>query len=204
MPDAHTHDIITVISGAALAPVTYVLLTSRVPSETAMLDTVLFFGAHVLSGVMFSPDLDIDSAIDDRWGIFYWIWRPYMWVVPHRHRILSHGLIVSALLRLLYFYLVVVGLLFVLTWALGLVGIVFPTYYLWLTQRLLALYNDHPRETLVFLVGFITGGAAHTLADWLVTGGKHFLRRFGVTVRRDYRGHDYWLPRVRRRRSYRQ
>ena len=60
---------------------------------------------------MFSPDLDLDSAIDDRWGIFFWIWRPYMWLVPHRSRLLSHGLVIAPLLRLLYFYLVVLLLI---------------------------------------------------------------------------------------------
>jgi len=55
--------------------------------DAAMRGTAILVGAHLLSGIMFSPDLDLDSAIDDRWGIFFWIWRPYMWLVPHRSRV---------------------------------------------------------------------------------------------------------------------
>src|SRR3712207_525087 len=102
MPGARTHDVITVITGLALAPVGYsALLSLGLTPDSALRNTAVLVGAHLLSGIMFSPDLDLDSSIDDRWGIFFWIWRPYMWIVPHRHRWLSHGLIVSALLRLL-------------------------------------------------------------------------------------------------------
>src|SRR5919108_4816089 len=100
MPAARTHDAITVATGLALAPLGYFgLISLGKPPADAALDTLILAGAHLLSGIMFSPDLDLDSAIDDRWGIFFWIWRPYMWLVPHRHRWLSHGLVVSAILR---------------------------------------------------------------------------------------------------------
>src|SRR5437870_1065421 len=109
MPGARTHDIITVVTGLTLAPVSYSgLLGLGLPSDAAVRNTAILVVAHLLSGIMFSPDLDLDSAIDDRWGIFFWIWRPYMWVVPHRSRLLSHGLVIPPLLRLLYFYGVVV------------------------------------------------------------------------------------------------
>ena len=91
MPGSRTHDIITVVSAAALVPPVYAAYASADPAGAPGLTAVLV-GAHLLSGVMFSPDLDLDSAIDDRWGIFYWVWRPYMWLVPHRHY-WSHGLI---------------------------------------------------------------------------------------------------------------
>ena len=202
MPDGRTHDQITVVTGVALAPLTYILLASRgVEPSTAAGYTALLVGAHLLSGIMFSPDLDLDSRIDDRWGIFFWLWRPYTWFVPHRHRWLSHGLIISQLLRLLYFYLVVVGLLAGLAWVLGWVGLVFPNYHAQLSAWLLNVARDHPRETLAFIMGFCTGGAAHTIADWLVTGGKRYLRRVGIRVTRDYRDHDHWRPRTERYRA---
>lgn len=203
MPDARTHDVITVVSGAALSPLAYsALLANGIATEVATVNTAVFFVAHVLSGTMFSPDLDIDSAIDDRWGVFYWIWRPYMWLVPHRHRFLSHGLVISALLRLVYFYAVVVVLLFLVTWIFGQLGIVVPDFHWRFTNRLITIYNTYPLASRVFIGGFVTGGAAHTIADWLVTGGKRYLRRMGVQVRRDYRGHDRWLPRASRRRGW--
>lgn len=203
MPDARTHDVITLISGVVLAVPAYTItLQQTVNSQTAAVNALVFFAAHCVSGMMFSPDLDLDSAIDDRWGIFFWIWRPYMWAVPHRSRWLSHGLVVPALLRLLYFYLVVMGLLIATTWAMGRLGIVWPDYHVQLTNTIWAIVQAHPREIWTFLLGFITGGAAHTIADWLVTGGKHYLRRVGIRVSNRYEDHDRWQPRRRRVRAW--
>ena len=97
----------------------------------------------------------------------------------------------GALLRLFYFYIVVMLLLIGFAWALGWVGIVVPDYHARLTNYLLGLARDHPREVLAFVAGFVTGGAAHTIADWLVTGGKRYLHRLGFRVSRDYSGHDH-------------
>jgi uncharacterized metal-binding protein len=200
MPGAHTHDIITVVTGLALAPIGYsALLSLGLPADAALRNTAILAGAHILSGIMFSPDLDLDSAIDDRWGIFFWIWRPYMWLVPHRSRLLSHGLVIAPLLRLLYFYLMVVFVLIASAWLLAYVGIALPDLHIRLGDTLLGLMRDHPRETQAFLAGFITGSAAHSVADWLVTGGKRYLHRMGFRVTADYSSHDGWRPRHRRR-----
>jgi uncharacterized metal-binding protein len=201
MPGARTHDAITIVTGLALAPIGYTaLLSLGLPADAALRNTAIMVGAHLLSGFMFSPDLDIDSAIDNRWGIFFWIWRPYMWIVPHRSRLLSHGLVIAPLLRLLYFYLMVVLLLIASAWLLARVGIALPDLHIRLGAALLGLMRDHPRETQAFAVGFITGSAAHSIADWLVTGGKHYLHRMGFRVTADYSGHDSWRPRYRRAR----
>jgi uncharacterized metal-binding protein len=195
--------VITVVSGGLLAPVAYLtFLGQELSAETSRLDTGLLFGAHLLSGIMFSPDLDIDSAIDNRWGVFFWIWRPYMWAVPHRSRWLSHGLIIPPLLRLGYLVVVLTMGFLGLAWGLGQLGIVVPNYHEQAAQYLLHLARTHPREVLLVLLGFITGGAAHSLADWLVTGGKRWLRRVGLRVTRDYTGHDQArrYPRQRDRR----
>src|SRR5262245_64584305 len=138
MPGARTHDLITIITGVALAPLTYtVLIQSGVAPDVALANTGVLVGAHMLSGIMFSPDLDLDSRIDNRWGIFFWIWRPYMWFVPHRHRLLSHGLVISQLLRLVYFYTVLVVLLAGGAWVLGRIGIAVPDYHVRVTNALL-------------------------------------------------------------------
>ena len=193
MPGARTHDAITVITGLALVPIGYSWVHERSPSpEMAATDIALLVGAHLLSGMMFSPDLDLDSAIDNRWGMFYWIWRPYMWAVPHRSPLLSHGLVIPPLLRLLYFFAVVGLLFFGLAWALGQVGIVLPNYYAQAAAYLLSLARAHPREVMAVLVGFVTGSAAHSIADWLVTDGKHVLHGVGIHVAKDYSEHDSW------------
>ena len=193
MPGARTHDVITLMSGTILAPIALVTLVNEgLPPDTIALDTMLLVGAHLLSGMMFSPDLDIDSAIDNRWGILGWIWRPYMWAVPHRSRWLSHGLIIPPILRLGYFFGVILLLFLAFAWAMGEVGIVVPNYHEQAARYLLELARLNPREVFLFLLGFITGGAAHSIADWLVTGGKHVLHKLGIRVTRDYSGHDEW------------
>jgi len=204
MPGAHTHDIITVATGAGLAPLAYSInLALGLDPGQAARQTALLVSAHLISGIMFSPDLDLDGAIDDRWGIFYWIWRPYMWVVPHRSRLLSHGLVIPPLLRLLYFYWVVMGLLVGSAWALGQIGISVPNLHLRVSDAVFGLVRDYPRETWSFVIGFITGSAAHSIADWLVTGGKRYLHRLGFRVVRDYSGHDrHHIPYRRRARSW--
>ena len=200
MPGARTHDVITVVTGMALVPISYVA-QARIGAlpEVALRGGAILVGAHLLSGIMFSPDLDLDSAIDDRWGVFFWIWRPYMWAVPHRSRLLSHGLVIAPLLRLLYFYLMVVLLLIASAWLLARIGIALPDLHIRLRDTLLGLMRDHPRETQAFLVGFVTGSAAHSIADWLVTGGKRYLRRIGYRVTIDYSDPDGWQPHRPRR-----
>lgn len=179
------------MTGLAFAPLVYAALISQnYPPKVALVDTTLLTGAHLLSGILFSPDLDIDSAIDNRWGIFWWIWRPYMWVVPHRSRWFSHGLIFPPLFRLLYFG----GVLFLcflgLARALEPLGVIVPDYPDQVANQLLLLVQTKPDAVFFFLLGFVTGGAVHTLADWLVTGGKWYLRRLGFRNIRDYPGHD--------------
>ncbi len=200
MPDARTHDVITVATGAALAPLAYNYFTGSLlqPHSEAMALTLWLVGAHLVSGVLFSPDLDLDSAIDDRWGIFYWIWRPYMWAIPHRH-FWSHSFIFAPLLRLAYFYAVVSGLLFLWVFLLAQLGVVVPDYHLRLYAYLRALLAANPEITATVLVGFCTGSAAHTIADWLVTNGKRFLRMLGLRVR-DYSHHDDDIHYKRKRR----
>lgn len=188
MPNARTHDAITIVTGVALAPFSYVTLLAQGHSPAvAGGGTLLLVGAHLLSGIMFSPDLDIDSAIDDRWGPLYWIWRPYMWLTPHR-RWFSHGLILPPLLRLLYFGGVLSLLWIVVAWLFAQIGIVVPRYHVYVTRYLLALIDAYPREAWLVAFGFITGGAAHTIADWLVTSGKNILRSLGLRVPKNRSG----------------
>ena len=188
MPNACTHDVITVVTGIALAPLSYAsALTQGRLSTTAGTDTLIFVGAHLLSGIMFSPDLDIDSAIDNRWGIFHWIWHPYRWLIPHR-RWLSHGLVIAPLLRLLYFGGVLSLVSIVAAWLFAQLDIVIPQYHLYVARYLWALTDLYPRESWLIVLGFITGAAAHTIADWLATGGKRFLRVLGLRVPKNRTG----------------
>jgi uncharacterized metal-binding protein len=195
MPNAPGHDLITVATGLIMLPPAYGMFAAADP-EQAPLRAGILFGAHLISGMLFSPDLDLDSAIDDRWGMFRWIWAPYTYVMPHRH-FWSHGLILPPLLRLAYFIAVVMLTLIVTARGLAVAGIVVPDYHARLADALVGLVSARPRETLIFLLGFITGGAVHTIADWLVTGGKRYLRMLGFRTRRSYDQHDHAIHRMR-------
>ncbi len=191
MPSARTHDLITIATGVALAPITYRMLSERAlfGHAEAMRLTIWLVGAHLISGILFSPDLDLDSAIDDRWGVLRWIWRPYMRVVPHRH-FWSHSLVFAPLLRLAYFYVVITGLIFLSVWGLAALGVVVPDYHLQLFMSLRRLIAANPEVSIALLAGFCSGSAAHTVADWAVTSGKQLLARLGLRIRRDYSRHD--------------
>ncbi len=199
MPDARTHDLITVASGMALTPLSYGYLNTALllPELEAARLTLWLVGAHMISGLLFSPDLDLDSAIDDRWGIFFWIWRPYMRIIPHRH-FWSHSLVIAPLLRLVYFYLVISGLLFLWVWLLAQIGLVVDHFHVLLYDALRDWYAANPDLAVAVLLGFCTGSAAHTIADWAVTRGQRVLRFFGIRVVRDYRNHDRAIHRRRR------
>ena len=178
MPNAKTHDILTVASGIAMTPPAFYFFKSQgTQVEQIWINCALLVGAHLLSGIMFSPDLDIDSAIDNRWGPLYWIWRPYMWAVPHRSRWLSHGLVIPPLLRLVYFMAVILLILQLITWGCHLVGVACPDMVSWLWQQFVHLTYVQPAAIGVALLGFISGSAVHSFADWTVSGSKYLMNK---------------------------
>jgi uncharacterized metal-binding protein len=161
MPGSHTHDTITVVSAVVLAPTAWIISPDH-SIATALTVTA----AHLVSGLMFSCDLDIDSREYRRWGPLRIIWWPYKETVPHRSWI-SHGLIIGPMLRLAYFGLIMYAVLWLL---LNLTG----RADLW--NELVQSFADGLRmnsgQAYAFLVGFVIGGAAHSIPDWISTGTK--------------------------------
>lgn len=191
MPDAKTHDAIAMASSLILAPAAYATLQyyGDTPAQ-AFSGAAFVVVAHLVGSFWLSPDLDLDSAIDDRWGPFFWLWRPYMWMVPHRHRILSHSGF-SALLRLGYLYVVIGGLLFIGGIALTSLGIVqSQSYYQIFEGWVVGLIREHPREAWLVAVGAVISDLVHSIADHLVTHQRRLLRALGIRVRRSYRNHS--------------
>jgi uncharacterized metal-binding protein len=98
MPSGKTHDKITII----LAAPTFLAawgLTGNVALSVLATATMLF------GGLMFGPDLDIQSRQYTRWGVFRFLWWPYKVMFRHRSR-WSHGIIFGTLIRVVYFALV--------------------------------------------------------------------------------------------------
>ena len=95
MPSGKTHDAITLLltvpTFVAAWGVTGSLLLASVTT-----------GAMLFGGLMFGPDLDIQSRQYTRWGVFRFIWWPYKMMFRHRSR-WSHGIIFGTLIRVVYF-----------------------------------------------------------------------------------------------------
>ncbi|HEX8709695.1 MAG TPA: metal-binding protein [Pyrinomonadaceae bacterium] len=98
MPSGKTHDAITFL----LAAPTFAGAWGLTHSVGLALAAT---GAMVFGGLMFGPDLDIQSRQYTRWGVFRFIWLPYRMLFRHRSR-WSHGIIFGTLIRVLYFALV--------------------------------------------------------------------------------------------------
>ena len=168
MPSGEVHDRITIVGAAVAAPVWW-FVTARPPDWTA---GATLIGATLFSGLMLSPDLDLDSSIYRRWGPLRFLWWPYKKAIPHRSR-LSHSFILAPLLRLAYFLF--------LTWALFRVGtwvasLAVPINRNQLSQQYAGavggLWHAHPQHVYMFLTGLFLGTALHVGADVIVTGVK--------------------------------
>ncbi|HUS16952.1 MAG TPA: metal-binding protein [Chloroflexia bacterium] len=177
MPDGRTHDIITVVTAAAAVP-----LAMTVPGMTPGQVGILA-GSYLLSGIVFSCDLDLRSEPYLRWGRFRFIWWPYQKLVHHRS-LWSHGLVVGPVLRLVYFTAVMFALLYL---GLSLVNLLHPIdstgtlrqTWFWLSGYV----SRHPIVSVLLLIGFILGGASHSIADVLSTARKRWRRRHPILGR---------------------
>ena len=98
MPNANTHDAITY----AIIPVTFIAAEMYWGNHmTAVIATV----AMLFSGLMFGPDLDLNSRPYRRWGPLRFLWKPYQAALSHRSA-LSHGPLLGTIIRIVYFLIV--------------------------------------------------------------------------------------------------
>lgn len=157
MPSARTHDLITLALAAPVAATAYYL--------TADLKAALVAAAAMLfGGLMFGPDLDIQSKQYARWGPLRFLWWPYRALLPHRSR-LSHGILLGTLVRLIYFIAVVWLLLGAALYFAG-AGRSFAAAF----GHIWELISQVNRKYLVAgLAGLWIGAASHTLADLIGT-----------------------------------
>lgn len=169
MPSGRTHDVITY----TLAPATFVGALAYWGRPVVAIAAT---AAMVFAGLMFGPDLDLASKQYRRWGPLRFIWWPYMVVLSHRSR-LSHGIMLSTVVRILYF-LTVVALLATL-------GLYLRQRYLYGVQTTWGAeflevgrgMGDFWRRTdkayfWAAFAGLWLGAAAHTVADLVVTIAK--------------------------------
>jgi len=96
MPNGSTHDTITFV----LVPLTY--LASEMYWNGNHTISVIVTSAMLFAGLMFGPDLDLQSSPYKRWGPLRFIWKPYQVALSHRSK-LSHGPILGTVVRIAYF-----------------------------------------------------------------------------------------------------
>ena len=130
MPGYRTHDRVALYA----APVIITASLYILPVQHA-----LVIGAAFLIGNYYlSPDLDIDSVMNHRWGFLRFIWYPYRVIIPHRS-VWSHSGPLSALVRCLYLSIFLI-----------------PIY------PFLAL---HTYYVLLFYIGVALADTVHSLTD---------------------------------------
>ncbi len=171
MPDGRTHDAITLVTASFAAPICFGIAFDGSPGRAAVA-----LGAYLVSGLLFSDDLDIDSIEYKRWRFLRFLWWPYQKLMPHRNW-LSHGLIIGPALRILYFAAACTLTLWLLLTALsrllplnvaGLLGHLLGAIY-----RSIASFPDW--WTLAF-TWFVMGSMAHVVSDGIWTWWQRLWR----------------------------
>jgi uncharacterized metal-binding protein len=162
MPQAKTHDLITLI----LAPPTYIAtLQLTDSSDLAILATI----SMLFAGLMFGPDLDIQSKQYARWGPFGFLWWPYRFIFRHRSR-LSHGILLGTAIRVAYFaaMLIIVAAvgLFVIRLIVG-DAVKARSLQAMIVSVWQSLTSVDRRYLLATFIGLWWGATSHTLTDWL-------------------------------------
>jgi uncharacterized metal-binding protein len=169
MPSGKTHDLVTLALAAPTFAAAWGLTGSLALSAAAT-------AGCVFGGLMFGPDLDIQSRQYTRWGVFRFLWLPYKAAFRHRSR-WSHGIVFGTLIRVVYFAAVLTLLLwaFVYARALLLTGGAAPGWrevlHAWrLVEEGAAAYGVGPHVLVAILAGLWWGAASHTLTDvfWTV------------------------------------
>ena len=162
MPSGKTHDAITFI----LAAPTFVAAWGLTGNLSLAL---LVTGAMLFGGLMFGPDLDIQSRQYARWGVFRFLWLPYRMLFRHRSR-WSHGIIFGTLIRILYFTIVLAllalgGVYLRAMFTNGLMPGFAEFAQAWNAIEAGARQNVGEHAVWAVLAGLWWGAASHTLTD---------------------------------------
>lgn len=142
MPNYQTHDRIALYTTPIIVGVAFFFLY---PLHAILLG--IFF---LLANRYLSPDLDIDSIQNRRWGLFSFVWYPYRAIIHHRS-ILSHSGLLSATLRILYISI----------WILPVLAYFFSLTYI-IDHILLYSY-----WYILLYIAIVLADVVHTLADLL-------------------------------------
>ncbi|MEC4987039.1 MAG: metal-binding protein [Oscillatoria sp. PMC 1068.18] len=168
MPSGRTHDRIT------LWTLPWVVAGSFLLTRSGEL-TLITAGAFLFSGLMFGPDLDIISIQFKRWGWLRFIWIPYQKSLRHRS-VLSHGLIIGTLLRVVYLLVLVMGVgMFVVAIAQLIWG--FPWNWQKFALNAVIFVVYYLNEAIALFLGLEIGAMSHSLSDWTGSAYKRYQKK---------------------------
>ncbi len=177
MPNHQTHDTIGFITAPIAAGGATVVATHFGHNPLAAAACVCI--SHLAATHWLSPDLDIDSAIDDRWGPLRWLWTPYRVVVSHRSWV-SHSL-VGGLLRLVYIGIPVLAVILIVQGYIqgfrstqDFLGF-FDVFWRAVWNSLVSLADM--TGVRYALAGVITADLHHIVADGILTESKATARK---------------------------
>ncbi len=164
MPSGVAHDRLTLWILPCVAGITYGF------TKNGEL-TLILAGGFLFSGMMFGPDLDIDSIQYKRWSIIRGIWLPYRKFIRHRS-ILSHGPIIGTCVRIVYLFLIIA---WVSIFAVAIAQLCFGFTWNWqdfVREQLFLLISKYPQETIALAIGLEIGAMSHSISDWIVSHRK--------------------------------
>jgi uncharacterized metal-binding protein len=141
MPNYKTHD----LACYTIAPIISVASLTQI----SLKESLLLCTGILLSNYYLSPDLDINSVMNKRWGILNFMWIPYKKLFSHRS-FFTHSGPISATIRLIYLCIILAPLLFVVSYY-------DVVYYAHIYQR----------ELLVLYVACVVSDTLHTGLDYL-------------------------------------
>ena len=174
MPSGRTHDRITLWGLPFVAGISF----GQTQSSNL---TLILSGAFLFSGLMFGPDLDLNSVQYKRWGYLRWIWIPYQKTLRHRS-LLSHGPILGTTLRLIYLgvWLGILGIL------LGIVQLVWDVGWSWqqVFKVLTRSLTQYPSQWIAFYLGLEIGAMSHSVSDWGGSTYKRFKKQGRIKKRK--------------------
>jgi uncharacterized metal-binding protein len=173
MPSGKVHDQITVVAAVAIAPVWYFLTPAPIDPTVGL----ALVASTLFSGLMLSPDLDLNSSIYSRWGPFRYLWWPYQKAIPHRSK-LSHSYVLGPALRVIYFLALSWLLLRAGTWAAAqFIDFDRNTISRQATDVVVNFWRTYPDHARMTALGLFFGPALPCAADTIVSGMKRKKRR---------------------------
>ncbi|MGF1490382.1 MAG: metal-binding protein [Prochloraceae cyanobacterium] len=164
MPSGSTHDRITLW---ILAPIA--ILSSILTADARL--TLIICAGFLFSGLMFGPDLDINSRQFKRWGKLKFIWLPYQKLLRHRS-ILSHGFTIGTILRVIY---LLSFLIFISIFTVAIAQSIWGFYWNWrefILASIELLRGDYRNLAIAAFIGLELGALSHIISDTIVSAYK--------------------------------